>query len=206
MQKAILQADGTKTFIRTSTDFAYVIQGDDEARVIKVGRSRDPARRVAGLLSGIPFNAQLVAILGEGTRRERQMKDLLAPDRMRGEWFKPSQALNDYLRSARAENALLIRETIGEDFFRSYIQPAIIEYLNGRLPNSTSCGDFIYRLLHAGYSALGARQGLLLEACPHALTPELLAGYVPLGLDAETPQITIPGLMVADAADLQRAG
>lgn len=197
----VILRDGTKTYVRSAIDLAYVIQGDDEARVVKVGRSRDPVRRVAGLLSGIPFNARLVAILGDGARREREMKELLASERMRGEWFKPSSALNEYLSTSRAENAVLSRQPLGEEFHRTFVQPAILEYLNGREPDRTAAGDYVYRLLHEGFSAVGARQNVLLTACPFALTPELLAGYVPLGFDTPTPQVAIPV-----TTDLQRAG
>lgn len=200
MFKTITLADGSKGTIRVDVDLAYVIQGDDPAGVVKVGRSRSPDRRVAGLMSGIPFSARLVAILDCGTRREREMKTLLAAHKLRGEWFEPSQDLNAYLQKVRDDNGLLARVHTDEAFFASYIQPAILEYLNGRQPNHNTYGDLIFRVLHCGYPAIAKRTATLIEACPNALSPELIAGYVPLGVDAPAPQVRLVSAPVEGAA------
>jgi hypothetical protein len=191
MFKTITLADGSKGTVRVDVDLAYVIQGDDPGGVVKVGRSRSPERRVAGLMSGIPFSARLIAIVGSGVRREREMKALLAEQKLRGEWFAPSEKLNAYLQTVREENGLFSKVQTNEAFFTSYIQPAVLEYLNGRQPNHTSAGDYVFRVLHCGYPAIAGRAATLIEACPNALSPELIAGYVPLGVDEPTPQVRL---------------
>jgi hypothetical protein len=178
--------------IRPKADLAYVIQSVDGERIVKVGRSADPIHRVKGIRGNVPFDIGLVAMLADGAKREREMKSLLSDSKVKGEWFVPDDRLNSYLREAAAAKAIVTKVNVDEAFFTGHILPLVLEYLNGRDPLFNDPGDFVYRVIHAGYGAAKGRLGRLFKACPDTFTPELLAGYVPVPFDAMPPEIVIP--------------
>ena len=178
-------------------DLAYVAQSDDGMRTVKVGRSSDPAARFAGLRAGVPFELKLVAILSAGQRREREMKDMLVANRVRGEWFLPSNLLNEYLQKAAKEGALLKKHATDADFVHAHVLPLAVGYLEGKkkiLYNDY--GNFLYRFLREPCEAFDADK-FRLTAC--GVSAEVLHGYLPTLVGAEVPQIIVPAGVEASA-------
>lgn len=184
--------DGKQAWVRSKLNLAYVIQGDDDIGSIKVGRSANPDQRVSGLITGLPFKAKLIAVMLDGSRRERELKALLQPYRLQGEWFAPSTALQVYLRKAKAENAIVRKVAVNAEFFRSNVLPIIEGYLDGRKPNYNNHGDLVFRVLHDGYEAFKGREVDLATALAGRLTPEVIAGFMPLGFEESEPSIRLP--------------
>ena len=180
-----------KSAVRKHCDFAYVMQGDDHARSVKIGRTGSPNQRLSTLIAGVPFRARLIAVMSEGVRREREMKAALSAHRLRGEWYSPSTELNAFLATVRANNGILTKIEITAAFFDDHIRPQILSHLNGRDPTFTDGGDFVYRVLREGLPAAKGRLHSLITACPGLVTPELAAGFVPLSFDAPLPQVEV---------------
>jgi hypothetical protein len=130
-------------------------------------------------------------VLTDGARREREMKVLLDKERLRGEWFRPVELLNNYLVEARRANAVVKKVALDDRLFEQYVRPAIEQHLNGRQPNLTYAGDFIFRVLHRGPEVLEGRWTSLIPAIPVGLTPEVIAGFVPLAVGEPTPAIRL---------------
>lgn len=78
--------------------FIYVIDGG--ADVVKVGFSVDPIRRVAALQTGSHETFTLVGAVKGTTYQESTLHRLLAPWRVRGEWFLKSAPAVAYLMEA----------------------------------------------------------------------------------------------------------
>lgn len=78
----------------------YFIQSVDGGP-IKVGSSADPSARLRDMQVG---RADELKILGEmpgGQKTERRLHRLLAPTKIRGEWFDPSPALDVLIHCAK---------------------------------------------------------------------------------------------------------
>jgi hypothetical protein len=70
--------------------YLYVIAG--EPKVVKIGISMRPHRRLKSLQAGYPYRLRIAALwhcadLREAQRREQDAHDLFAADRIMGEWF-----------------------------------------------------------------------------------------------------------------------
>lgn len=62
--------------------------------LIKIGWSNDPVGRMGELASGSQEELRLLAVLPLGVT-ERQVHDIFAKHRVRGEWFEPAQEIVD---------------------------------------------------------------------------------------------------------------
>lgn len=76
--------------------FVYFIEAED-TEFFKIGCSMDPRQRLMELQTASPFNLQLVATLVGGARKEKEIHSLFKLDRYRGEWFKYSKELHEYI-------------------------------------------------------------------------------------------------------------
>ena len=171
-------------------DIAYVVQSED-GQVVKVGVSGNPRARVYGITQSMPFTVRLVALIGDGRNSERRMKEILAPWKLQGEWFAPRPELNDFLREMRRTNMLLSAQKIDDEYCEKFVKPAVLEYLAGRKPTMTEPGDLVYRFLREGSEAIVARMDKLHAAVKREIPAALLAGFIPLAQDHETPAVTI---------------
>ncbi len=61
--------------------------GPADARVVKLGWSRDPEKRLHELQTGSPVDLRLLAIFPATERIERSLHEVFADCRIRGEWF-----------------------------------------------------------------------------------------------------------------------
>jgi len=66
-------------------------------RMIKIGISTDPFKRLAKMQSDAPGALTLLGIEPGDERRERELHSRFAADRERGEWFRPGNALVAYV-------------------------------------------------------------------------------------------------------------
>ena len=183
--------DGTTKLVRHLCDTAYVIQAVGAGSVVKVGRSGDPYRRISGLSSGVPFDVRIVAVLSDGARRERDLKQALAATKIRGEWFTPTSKINDLLVEAREQNAILQRRVVDEKYYKEFVEPIALEYLDGREPAQSYGGDLIYRMLREGHKVFHGRRSDVMNALLGMLSPEVAHGFVPITADIATPQIDL---------------
>lgn len=74
-------------------EFIYFAR-DTGCGLIKIGYSRKPAKRIAGLSYELKRPVRLLAVARGSRRTERHLHDLFIEDRYEGEWFFPSPALD----------------------------------------------------------------------------------------------------------------
>ena len=72
------------------------------ADAIKIGYCRPDAkglvhRRVSIMQSNCPLPLKLLAVMGGGADRERELHGLFSDDWIRGEWFKATDALRAFV-------------------------------------------------------------------------------------------------------------
>lgn len=83
------------------------------ANLVKVGISRDPDARLAGLQSGHHDGLWLLATVAGLQEDEGALHRLLRAHRVRGEWFKVGPWLDAFMAGAHAgENAGVIRKRL----------------------------------------------------------------------------------------------
>lgn len=80
----------------------YFIQPVDGG-FIKIGRARDPIRRLTVLQLGCPVQLRLLGVIGGGAERESWLHQKFTHLRMHGEWFQPGESLLQWIR----ENATI---------------------------------------------------------------------------------------------------
>lgn len=180
-------------------DVAYVVQSDDGA-VVKVGVSGNPRARVYGIKQSMPFGVRLVALVADGRNSEKRMKELLAPWKLQGEWFEPRAELNEFLIEMRQANKLLVAEKVDDAFCDQFIKPAVLEYLSGRQPTMSDAGDLVYRFLREGSRVIAGRMDRLHAAVKREIPASLLAGFVPLAQNHETPSVKLAAPAAETAA------
>lgn len=169
-------------------DIAYVVQSEDGS-VVKVGVSGNPRVRVYGIKQSMPFDVKLVALVSDGRNSERRMKAILAPWKVQGEWYSPRPELNEFLAAMRKENKLLTEMKVDDAFCDEFVKPAVLDYLGGRQPTMTDHGDLVYRFLREGSKVLSGRMDKLHVAVKREIPASLLAGFIPLSTDHETPSV-----------------
>ena len=71
---------------REDSDHLYIISNEGEG-VCKIGRSKDPERRVKSLTTGSHSELKLVYWFKNQGGSEKQMHSLLSDYKIKGEWF-----------------------------------------------------------------------------------------------------------------------
>lgn len=171
-------------------DIAYVVQSEDGS-VVKVGFSGNPKMRVSQITQTMPFPMRLVALISNGKVAERQMKELLSPWKLRGEWFQPRPELNEFLAQKRAEGRLVISIPVDDAYCEKYIKPEIINYLSGRQPSMSEPGDMVFRFLQEGAKVIVNRMSTLHGGLKGEISTDILGGFVPLPHDAPDPCVIV---------------
>lgn len=87
---------------RGATHFVYFIQAGGERGPIKIGYSKDLAKRIEGLRNGNHLDLRVLGIcpcIDRNVARENELEfhSLFAELRERGEWFRWSQAVVDFI-------------------------------------------------------------------------------------------------------------
>lgn len=78
--------------------FVYFIQGEI-TRLVKIGISRNPARRLLHIRTDCSEPVDLVGVIdaSDAAEMEASLHRRFADDRSHGEWFRPSQSLLDHI-------------------------------------------------------------------------------------------------------------
>lgn len=71
---------------KKGSDYLYFIQSDKTGR-IKIGRAKDPHKRIRELQTGNAEQLKLIAYFEGWAWRERKLHALLKDFRLQGEWF-----------------------------------------------------------------------------------------------------------------------
>lgn len=74
-------------------------------RLVKIGKASDLGARLSQLRNGCPFDLKLVAWFwtDDPTRVEAMLHSAFAEDRDRGEWFRPSERMDELIRAIANE-------------------------------------------------------------------------------------------------------
>jgi hypothetical protein len=124
-----------------SSALTYVVQLDGPGMLVKIGKSKTPSQRLQTLKTGVPWPLRLVAMVG--TDVEGELKRRFAADRVQGEWFKPSQAMREWLDEAADAGKLVRQIPVDQAYINAVLKPRLREYLNGREPENNHCGDLV---------------------------------------------------------------
>lgn len=83
------------------TEEVYFLQMDNADAYVKIGYSNNINGRVADLQVSSPYDIVLVDRLPGDRELERNLHRRFARYRVRGEWFRPSQEIFDFLKQTR---------------------------------------------------------------------------------------------------------
>ena len=80
------------TISMAKAEYVYVMTSDENKEVSKIGRSRDPEKRLKTLQTGSPYKLRVACDYGPLTRKscivlESHVHKLLHTKRLEGEWF-----------------------------------------------------------------------------------------------------------------------
>lgn len=84
----------------------------DSSGLIKIGVSTNVAHRVSAIQSGSPTQMTLLATEEGGQEREKQLHDTYAEHRVRGEWYRPTDELLDYISDQEQPSGPKERKTL----------------------------------------------------------------------------------------------
>lgn len=85
--------------------FVYFIQGVDGGPV-KIGTSGDPARRLRQVMDWVPFDLRILATAPGGFLTEAYLHHKFHADRLRREWFAPSDDLMSFVGAVSASGRI----------------------------------------------------------------------------------------------------
>lgn len=84
-----------------SPELVYFMEADGFG--IKIGYSNNPQRRLLEIRSHCPFAVKLLFAVVGGVEREQDLHREFRDDKIRGEWFRPSQRLLSRIAAIRAQ-------------------------------------------------------------------------------------------------------
>lgn len=96
----------TDVFVRvrkacSEESFLYFIEALDSG-FIKIGRSVNPERRLAQLSTGSPSKLVILGKISGGSKLEMDLHKRFGLSREKGEWFKITNELRDFIKEATA--------------------------------------------------------------------------------------------------------
>jgi hypothetical protein len=77
------------------TGFVYAISDGKDA--VKIGWGNDPYRRLSEINVGSPHHYTLVGFVAATREQEQEAHSLLAPSRVRGEWFRCDPVVKQFV-------------------------------------------------------------------------------------------------------------
>lgn len=155
----------------------YIAQLDGPESLIKFGKTTKPKARLSTLNTGTPWPIKLVAMIGSDV--ERDLKKRFAEDKVRGEWFRPTQRLQDYLDELADAGKLVKQVPVDQAYINAVIKPRIKEYLNGREATNSSYGDLVRCIFADVLPTLDGREKDLVTATKGHVTDALARGFGP---------------------------
>jgi hypothetical protein len=87
--------------------FVYFIQGESGG-AIKIGITQDIKKRIAGMQTGHPDTVIELAIIPGDTFMESYIHEMFKEYRLRGEWFKPSEAILVFIKMIKKTNFTVV--------------------------------------------------------------------------------------------------
>lgn len=78
--------------------FVYFIQIENDGP-IKIGLSENPKRRLIGIQPSIPYKIHFLSSIKGTDRLEANIKKRFQEDIIRGEWFKPTNRLINFVKN-----------------------------------------------------------------------------------------------------------
>ena len=102
------QFEGTKNALVSEEDMIYFIKEKRIAGVsnVKIGFSNEPYVRLSQLQTSHPCELLLIAIMKGNKRKERELHKLFKEFHIRGEWFKLTKSIRDFIKENCDETAL----------------------------------------------------------------------------------------------------
>ena len=103
---------------------------------IKIGQSDSPTLRMSQLQTANPAKLRMLWIYEGSGYTEVEIHDLFKSDRIRGEWFKPSEDLISFIKT-----------TLMNDYTVNLVDGdvvSIFHFFDGRVGISTSHGNIIF--------------------------------------------------------------
>jgi len=165
----------------------YVFQMDGPDALVKFGRTKNVKSRFATLRTGLPWPLRIVALIGSDV--EYEIKQRFAADKVQGEWFRPTEALADYLRGEADAGRLVKQVAVDQAYINAVIKPRIREYLNGREPANNTAGDLVRCIFGDLLPSLAGREKELGAATKGHVTDAMMRGYGPT---TEQPHLIVP--------------
>jgi hypothetical protein len=159
------------------SEITYVIQIDSPEALVKFGRTKSPKSRMQQLSTGMPWNVRVVALIGADC--ERDLKAKFAAECVKGEWFRPTPALQEWLDEAADAGRLVKQIPVDGSYLNAVIKPRIREYLSGRDPTNTSPGDLVCRIFADMLPTLVGREKELVAATKGHVTEAMCRGFAP---------------------------
>ena len=97
------------------SEFVYIITSTENKGVSKIGRSRDPKKRLKNLQTGSPYKLHIQYTYGLLTRKsclalERRVHKLLKADHLSGEWFNVEAKDAELVINEIIDNAIITHE------------------------------------------------------------------------------------------------
>lgn len=148
-------------------DIAYVAQAEGPpGGMVKIGRSANPANRIAQIAQNAPFTLRPICFIDQGAKTERALKERLAAWRVKGEWFAPSEALVSALEEYSSAGRLIAKVPVDEAYVAAEIEPKVRAFIaskSGALRRN-GAGDLVYRILHGDPLCFVGREAALVAA------------------------------------------
>jgi hypothetical protein len=85
--------------------FIYFIQGE-YGGAIKIGYSKDPARRLTDLQTGYPDTLKILLLIPGDNKMEYALHKELEGSRLKGEWFRPDKCVLDRIKDLAEKYAV----------------------------------------------------------------------------------------------------
>lgn len=95
----LLSGRRRRRFHRGDGDIYFLQQGDGGP--IKIGYTTDLLARIDTLQTGSPYELKLILCFRGFTQTERELHAKFRKDRMRGEWFSPSEELMAFIEEKK---------------------------------------------------------------------------------------------------------
>lgn len=159
------------------SSITYIVQLESPDAFVKFGKTSAPRKRISQLSVGTPWPVNLVCLIGSDV--ESDLKRIFAKDKVRGEWFRPTQELEDWIAAAADEGRLTKQVEVNQAYINAAIKPRILEYLNGREPANNIPGDLVARILADTLPSLEGRELELSKATKGHVTVQLSKGFGP---------------------------
>jgi hypothetical protein len=129
--------------------FIYFVQAGD---FVKIGQSKEWKQRLRFLQTGMPHEITPILVFADRPVLEKKLHSRFKADRVRGEWFRLSQQIIDYIGKNRAR--CVLTETTTKLCLPPEQRAAISEWAAAQAPG-LSLPDAIAKLVELGLKAKG---------------------------------------------------